>query len=429
VRFDKARALLREFKGDAYVYGTGALDQVGRVASDLGRKAALIYPGFPTSEALVDRVISSLAESGMVLASRIRGAAPNAPREDVRRIARELEDSSPDVIVCLGGGSLIDATKAAEVLRSLGGTIDDYFGTGRVTELKRAAGKALTPVVAVQTAASSAAHLTKYSNITDLSKGQKKLIVDDVIVPERAIFDYEVTVSMPPDLTADGAWDGIAHCLEVLYGAAGQPHYAKVAEVAREAVGLVIDYVERAVYTPADVEARAALGYATDLGGYAIMLGGTSGPHLTSFSFVDILTHGRACGILHPYYAVFFAPQGQAALRMVGGLFREAGLTEVDIGALSGRRLGVAVARAMMELSERIGFPTTLGEVGGFSTAHIERALAAAKDPQLRMKLENMPVPLSAQMVDEYMGSVLLAAYKGDLSLVKNVRWPPVDVH
>ena len=57
----------------------------------------------------------------------------------------------------------------------------------------------------------------------------------------------------------------------------------------------------------------------------------------------------------------------------------------------------------------------------GFTDEHIERALAAAKDPQLKMKLENMPVPLTAEMVDEYMGPILRAARDGDLSLIVNV--------
>jgi len=106
---------------------------------------------------------------------------------------------------------------------------------------------------------------------------------------------------------------------------------------------------------------------------------------------------------------------------LVGRIYREASLTTADIESLGGRDLGVAVAEAMMTLSKRIGFPTTLGEVDGFTDEHIERALAAAKDPQLKMKLENMPVPLTAEMVDEYMGLVLEAARDGDLSLIKNV--------
>jgi len=277
----------------------------------------------------------------------------------------------------------------------------------------------------VQTAASSAAHLTKYSNITDKSTWQKKLIVDEAVVPSRALFDYEVTASMPPGLTADGAWDGLSHSLEALYGAAGYPHYDKLAEIAKEGIGLVVEYVERAMDNPFDVEARSALGYATDLGGYAIMLGSTNAAHFTSFSLVDIVSHGRACGLLNPYYTVFFAPAIEDPLRVIGKVFRDAELTDANIDALSGRGLGEAVARAMMALSRRVGFPTTLAEIEGFSAEHVQRILTAAKDPQLRMKLENMPVPLPADMADEYLGSILEAARVGDLSLIRNAPYRP----
>ena len=350
----------------------------------------------------------------------VEGAAPNAPREDLFRIRDSISVLDPNVIVCLGGGSTLDATKAAEVLRTLGGEIDDYFGTAKVTAKVVEQGKSLTPVVAIQTASSSGAHLTKYSNITDVATGQKKLIVDEAIVPTRAVFDYDVTQSMPAGFTVDGAFDGVAHVLEVLYGAVGKPYYDKLVEIASEAIGLVVHFVERAVQYPADAEARTALGLATDLGAYAIMIGGTNGGHLTSFSLVDVLNHGRACAIMNPYYTVFFAPAIEGPLRVVGAIFREAGFTHADIDGLGGRELGVAVAEAMMALSRRVGFPTTLGEVDGFSDAHIERALAAAKNPQLKMKLENMPVPLTADMIDEYMRPILEAARDGDPGLIKN---------
>ncbi|MGQ9492836.1 MAG: iron-containing alcohol dehydrogenase [Anaerolineae bacterium] len=418
--FEKAHALIDEFKGNSYVYGSGVLDEVGRLTAELGERAALVYRR-STEEGLLRRIENSLRMTGVKLLGKIEGAAPNAPREDLFRIADELKVLNPDVIVCLGGGSTLDATKAAEVLRTLGGEIDDYFGTGKVTERLCQTGKKLTPVVAIQTAASSGAHLTKYSNITDVHTGQKKLIVDEAIVPVRALFDYELTKTMPPNLTADGALDGLAHALEVLMGAVGKPYYDKMVEVASETIRLVVNYVERAVKDPNDMEARTALGLATDLGGYAIMLGGTNGGHLTSFSLVDVLSHGRACAIMNPYYVVFFAPAVEEPLRIVGKIFKEAGLTDADIDALSERELGMAVAKAMMELSRRIGFPTTLGEVKGFTPEHIKRALTAAKDPQLKMKLENMPVPLTAEMVDQYMAPILEAARTGDLNLIKNV--------
>lgn len=357
----------------------------------------------------------------MDLLGQVVGARPNAPREDVERIREELASLEPEVIVAFGGGSTLDATKAAEVLRTLGGDIESYFGTGRVTQNLERGAESLTPLVAIQTAASSAAHLTKYSNITDLKTGQKKLIVDEAIVPVQPIFDYEVTFGAPADLTADGALDGVSHCLEVLYGAVGKSYYRQMEEIAGEGIRLVVDYLPKALQDPHDGEAREALGLATDLGGYSIMIGGTNGAHLTSFSLVDILSHGRACALMNPYYTVFFAPAIEELLRLVAEIYRKAGYMTREVDRLRGRELGIAVAEAMIEFERRIDFPTTLREVPGFDDAHIERALTAAQNPQLRMKLENMPVPLTAEMVDEYMKPVLQAATTGQLELIKNV--------
>jgi alcohol dehydrogenase len=419
--FGKARELIRGFKGDNYAFGAGALSRTGELAAQLGKSAAVIYTVYPGVEKLVEQVKSSLGSAGVTVLGELIGAAPNAPREDVFRLGDQVGELKPEVIVVIGGGSTIDAAKAASVLATLGGPIDRYFGTALVTDALTSSGKKLIPAVAVQTASSSGAHLTKYSNITDLKTGQKKLIVDEAIVPPRAVFQYDVTTSMPPGFTADGALDGIAHLIEVLYGAVSQDFYEKAAEVAAVGVKLIVHHVERAVAAPTDLEAREALGLGTDLGGYAIMIGGTNGGHLTSFSLVDILSHGRACAITNPYYTVFFAPAIEKPLRLLGRIYKDAGLTQADIDSLSGRELGVAVAEAMIALSRRIGFPATLGEVEGLTEGHIERALTAAKDPQLKMKLQNMPVPLTAEMVDEYMGPILEAAKDGDLSRIKNV--------
>ena len=84
-----------------------------------------------------------MAGASVELVGEIEGAAPNAPREDLFRMADELKGVDPDVIICLGGGSTLDAAKAAEVLRTLGGDIDDYFGTNKVTERLAATGKSL----------------------------------------------------------------------------------------------------------------------------------------------------------------------------------------------------------------------------------------------------------------------------------------------
>ena len=152
------------------------------------------------------------------------------------------------------------------------------------------------------------------------------------------------------------------------------------------------------------------------------MIGGTNGAHLTSFSLVDLTSHGRACALMNPYYTVFFAPAVEKQLRLVGDIYRRAGLINDDLDKLSGRDLGIAVANGMVELSRRIGFPIKLTDLEGFTDEHIERALTAAKDPQLDMKLKNMPVPLNADLIDDYMAPILEAAKVGDFSLIKNME-------
>jgi hypothetical protein len=106
---------------------------------------------------------------------------------------------------------------------------------------------------------------------------------------------------------------------------------------------------------------------------------------------------------------------------VVGKIYRDAGLCDVDLDGLAGRALGEAVAEAMFALSRRIGFPTKLSDLPAFTDAHIERALAAAKNPQLKMKLENMPIPMTAAMIDAYMEPVLQAAKEEKLELIKSV--------
>ena len=421
---EKARNLIKKFKGNDYTFGLGVLDQVGSIASKFG-KSALVISNTTYLKTVADKVIESLKDNGVTLAGDrvVPDAKPNNPQEDVYRVESYILHFQPDCIIVIGGGSSIDCAKAANVLASLGQyrpEIEDYFGTGLVSSALSKTGKKLYPLIAIQTSASSGAHLTKYSNVTDPLIGQKKLIVDGAIIPIKALFDYQITASMPPTLTIDGALDGIAHCLEVFYGI-GQDKFDLLQEITLTAIELIIANAKKILDNSKNMEAREAIGLATDLGGYAIMIGGTNGAHLTSFSLVDITSHGRACGIMNPYYSVFFAPTIEKQLRAVGSIFKKYGYIEEDLKQLKGRKLGVVVAKGMIKFGKAIDFPTKLSELKGFSDKHIERALIAAKNPQLDMKLKNMPTPLNASLIDEYMKPILEAAKSGDFSLIKNM--------
>ena len=421
-----AAEMLRRFKGDTYAFGLGCFDRLGGLVAGVGRRAAVIAGGWGKDwgRAIHDATRASLAGAGVdVVGELIPGARPNSPAEDVLRIAAELACRECDVVVAVGAGSTIDAAKAAAAYATLGREhlgLGDYFGVGQVTVMLAAAGRSMPPIVAAQLASGSAAHLTRYANVTDLARSQKMLVVDDAVVPARAVFDYRWTATMPRDFTMDGALDGVAHCLEVLMGI-GQEKLAAAREVCLGGIELIVGNLKAALADPADLAAREGLGLGTDLGGYAIMIGGTNGGHLNSFSLVDLLPHGRACAVMNPYYAVFFAPAIEDRLRAVGEVYRRAGYVRADLSGLSGRQLGLAVAEGMAALSREIGFPVALSEVEGFTDGHVRRCLAAAKDPRLEVKLRNMPVPLSAATVDEYMGAVLDAAVAGDFSLVRTM--------
>ncbi len=432
---EKAESMLKAWKGDSYTFGFDVLDRVGEHAARYGTRALLIVAGLgePWSESILKTVTNSLSRKSVEFEA-VQGANPNAPREDLYRLAWQVTRFMPQVIIAVGGGSTIDAAKAANVLgaysplqvkaalqvpESLAGSIDPYFGVGNVARMAAHTQKPLLPLVGVQTAASSAAHLTKYSNITDMATGQKKLIVDETIVPRAAVFDYGITRNAPQDLTLDGGLDGIAHAWEVFMGATGQASYPQIKEVAAACIELLLDGLRRVTADQRDVQARLSLGLGTDLGGYSIMLGGTNGPHLGSFSLIDVLSHGRACAILNPYYTVLFAPKIADQLATFAGILQKAGLLKAKIEGRKPRALGILVAGAMIRLFQSLGFPATLAEAG-VPKARLKRMVQAAKDPQLKMKLQNMPAPMDVEKgdIDRFMKPTLEAAFTGNLDSI-----------
>jgi alcohol dehydrogenase class IV len=417
---DRARTLLNDFRGDTYLCGSGVLPRAGQLARRLGARALVIANDGGWHAALVATVLESLRSHGVeaIGGRAFPGARPNSPREDVYRLEALILHAKPDLVVALGGGSVIDAAKAATALAWLGlaaPSVDPLFGAGNVTA-RRAPGALKIPLMAIQTAAGSAAHLTKYSNVTDPEAGQKKLIIDEALVPEAALFDYACLGTAPASLLADGILDGVAHNLEVYLGCPAEKLDA-VSAVALTGLDLLFSEGAAAAgaRTPPALE---AVGLGTDLGGLAIMLGGTNGPHLNSFSFVDVVSHGRACGLLNPYYVVLFADAIESRLKPVAGLLSKAGCLAESVESKTGRDLALAVARGLMAFSRALGAPTALSQIPGFGPAHLERALQAARDPALASKLKNMPAPMTPEDVPVLMKPLLEAAWEGRLEKV-----------
>jgi alcohol dehydrogenase len=440
---EKAAKILKEWKKDSYVFGVGVLNKVGEYASKFGKKTILVVTQYQEKGGewlipFLNEIADSLKKNNLSFSQPIRGAKPNAPREDMYRIALETSKRKPDSIIAIGGGSTIDAVKAASVLATYESSdIEPYFGVGEVSKVAKQTNKPLIPVIAVQTAASSGAHLTKYANITDPVTGIKKLIVDEAIIPPAAVFDYKTTLNTPLPLTQDGALDGIAHCWEVFMGATGKIYYDEIKEITETCVSLILECLPKILKKTDDLEARTGLGLATDLGGYAIMIskknpttgqvesGGTNGGHLGSFQLVDYLPHGRACAILNPYYTLLFAEKIINQNITIGKLFQQAGYIDekLSLQSMEPKELAYTVATGMLNFLKKINYPSTLKEAG-VPERQIEVMVEASKNPQLKSKLQNMPLPIDVEKgdVDRLIKPTLQAAYTGNLEIITSIK-------
>ncbi|MCD6416565.1 MAG: iron-containing alcohol dehydrogenase [Planctomycetes bacterium] len=420
---EDARELIRLFKGGRYAFGPGAIEKAGSLAAELGQRFLLVRGRSCSRNNMLERLRGSLSRQGLAIESECPGAAPNSPVQDVERVRDVILDASPEAVIGLGGGSLIDGLKGSITLATLGGSCEDYYGVGKVSERLEETGLKLIPFLAVQTASGSGAHLTKYANLTDLTTMQKKLFIDDAEAPPRALFDYDATRTMPAEFTKVGAFDGICHLLEVYFGLPpDHPKSELVGRIALVGLELIIAALPEALERPQSGPARESIALGTDLGGYAIMIGATNGPHLNSFSLVDVMDHGKAAALLTPYYTCFFAPAIPRRLLRAGRVYQRYGHIPpaVKLDALSAFDLGLAVGRGMAALARSVGFPTRLDDVDGFGDEHVERMLRAAGDPALASKLKGMPIPLRPEDVDRYMRPILEAARSGDFSLIES---------
>ena len=341
---ERAYSLLKDWKKDDYLMGVGCLSEIGKRAVTFGHRALVIANMGHIGET-VSAVIRSLELSGIevITGKAVKGAKNNAPLDDLYRLVATILAYEPDFIVAIGGGSTLDVAKAANTVATLakgnGIDVNPYFGTGKVSESLKKEGKKLLPLIAVETVSSSGSHLTKYSNITDMSTGQKKLIVDDAITPSLSVFDYSVTSSLPISTTLEGILDSLSHSYEVFCGAKGEK-YDKAKDVFTVCVNLLFTYSERLINNPHDAEAREAIGLASDLGGY---------------------------GIMNPYYTVFYSSAIEEQLKVFAEILSSYGYAEHSICGLSGRDLAEAVAKAMLRFNRTIGAPVKLKDVPSFN--------------------------------------------------------------
>ncbi len=352
-------------RGDSYSFGPNQQNVVGAHAVSCGRHALVIANESRWLMPKLRQTFRDLLESGTRIAGgrSFLGAGPGAPKEDVDRIGRLIRSFRPDCIVAVGGGSTIDAVKAAN--RSTAGD-----------------GSAL-PIVAVQTSASSASHLTDLAFVADSGSRRNQIITSGV--PTRAVFDPHITTSLPMGVTLDGAFYAIFRAVWAGLTEKGEPHNltdtsdAPMPSMPALAVELILENLPRVAVDPADEEARYGLALATDLAGLATTgarnrTPGALGAALAALGCLP--GHMRLSAIAAPYLLAASAGPGaddDEYIRSIGGLYTSAGYIDRDLDTLSGRELGKWVAKGMIRFMLKSGYPTVLPQIPGSPWQRITR--------------------------------------------------------
>lgn len=233
-----------------------------------------------------------------------RNIPPEPTVEDVRAIVKHLEQKQPDAVVAIGGGSVLDAAKAAYLSWQTGMDVQDLFGVNRASTAFP--GKKFKRVLCIPTTAGTGSEVTQYSNLVDPVAGVKRIIVEKEMVPEFAFVDPEYTMSAPRALTLTTALDALTHAVESILNTKSADADPASERWGLEAVSLIVKALPIALAHGDSLSAREKLSAAATLGGMCIQCRPTGLPHLCSFSFYGKVPHGIAVSALLPCFWRFY---------------------------------------------------------------------------------------------------------------------------
>lgn len=289
------------------IFGAGSIARLGEVAGRYGKKALIVTGGGSVKKTGVfDKAVKSLTASGIAFAE-CSGVEPNPRISSVRRGAKTARKEGCDIIIALGGGSTMDASKAMAAAFYYDGDPWDMIFHGQPAP--HIPTQAL-PVITVPTLAATGSEMNMSAVITNEESKEKSFMSTDCLYPKVAVVDPELTLTVPTDQTAYGVCDIITHVTEAYFnGVDGTPIQDRFAE---GVILTAIEYGKRAVADGDDLEARAQLQWASILALNGWVNIGTNGGypvHMiehTVSAFHDI-THAAGLAIINPSWMRFAA--------------------------------------------------------------------------------------------------------------------------
>ncbi len=334
------------------IFGPGGLSQVGEEAKRLGSKVLVVLgrSAMRKSGAL-DRLTHLLTENNLEYI--IYENIPSDPTvETVDTGASLARKGSCNLVIALGGGSVLDTGKAISAMVTNEGSVADYQeieGKGRKFQYKP------VPFIAIPTTSGTGSEATINAVITNTELGLKKSTRDPWLIPELALVDPELTLSLPPHITAICGGDALTQCIEAYLGKKSQ----EITDaLALHAIGLIGKSLVKAVKEGKNLEARKDMAMAALLSGLCLSNSGLGGAHALShpLGVYYKIPHGLSCAVLLPYVMEFNLPVVTKKLAKIAECLGE------NISSLSETEAAQRAVEKIKEILSAVGIKKNLSE-------------------------------------------------------------------
>lgn len=366
--------------------GPGRIAELPVALARLGIEKPLLV----TDEGLANApmVKNALAISGAALFAKVKG---NPTGRNVEDGLAALKAGGHDGVIAFGGGSALDAAKAIALMWKQTRPLWDFEDIG--DWFKRVDPDGMLPVVAVPTTSGTGSEVGRASVITDEATHVKKIIFHPKMMPGIVISDPELTVGLPPHVTAATGIDAYVHSFEAYCA----PGFHPMAEgIALEGMRLVKEYLPRAFKDGKDIEARGQMLAAASMGAAAFQKG-LGGVHALAHPIGAVYDthHGLTNAVLLPYVMV----HNKAAIAERMNLL--ARVLDLPGGGFD------AVLQWTLDFRAALKIPHTLKEIGVDDARAAEIGTMAEKDPSAG----GNPCPVTAKDLE----AVFRAAVAGKI--------------
>ena len=359
------------------VFGSGKRAEIEKYIDETGgTRGVLVCSASVAKRGVANEFIKN---SGGKIKEIFTDIRQNPTTDNVDSCAELMRSCNADFAVALGGGSPMDCCKAAAAIARGSGKIAEYHTSGRPVNAAEA-----IPMIAFPTTSGTASEVTNISVLTDTAKGLKAPMNDPAMYPKIAIIDPELTLSVPPSVTASTGLDVLSHAIESYWSTLNQPLCSACSVYAAK---LVFKYLEKAYNEPNNLEAREKMAQASITAGVAFSHPRTTGSHACSFPLTNLygVPHGEACAFTLDYFVKFNADNADENGR-IAAFARECGFKNA-----------YEMANEISAMKKRMGMRSRLSEIGCTS----DEQIAELTEKSMSMLMERNPIALSKQNILE----------------------------